>query len=191
MTKRNPAAAALVFLAGALLLPALPCGAVHVKDPMKLMWQRPEIGKGPHDFILPDPLGDEHRLADHRGEVVLLSFWSCYADSCSTAVRAINSLLSEYGEQGLSALTVCSEVPAALAKEAYRGLLEQCGAGQTILVDREQEVTDKYRLHTQRLPVMYLVGRDFLVKEIITESTRLREKGFRKKIERLLSGASE
>jgi hypothetical protein len=38
---------------------------------------------------------------------------------------------------------------------------------------------------------MYLVGRDFLVKEIITESVRLREKGFRRKVERLLSGASE
>jgi hypothetical protein len=92
---------------------------------------------------------------------------------------------------GLTALTVCSEVPAALAEETYRGLLEQCGAGQTILVDREKEVTDKYRLHTQSLPMMYLVGRDFLVREIITENARLREKRFRKKIERLLSGASE
>jgi hypothetical protein len=52
-------------------------------------------------------------------------------------------------------------------------------------------VTDKYRLHLKRLPIMYLVGRGFLVKEIITESVRLREKGFRRKVERLLSGASE
>ena len=123
--------------------------------------------------------------------MVLLSFWSCYADSCSVAVRNINSLLAEYGEMGLTALTVCSEVPAALANETYRGLLEQCGAGQTILVDREREVTDKYRLHLKSLPIMYLVGKDFLVKEIITESGRLREKGFRRKIERLLSGALE
>ena len=191
MATRKPVSATLALLAATLLVPALPCSGVHVKDPMKLMWQRPEVGKGPHDFTLPDPLGTEHRLSDHRGEVVLLSFWSCYADSCSTAVRSINGLLEEFGEEGLSALTICSEVPPALAKETYRGLQAQCGAGQTILVDREKEVTDKYRLHTQSLPMMYLVGREFLIREIITENARLREKRFRKKIERLLSGASE
>jgi peroxiredoxin len=191
MITRTPAATAPLLLAAALLGAPVPCGGGHVTDPMKLMWQRPEVGKGPHDFTLPDPGGTEHRLADRRGEVFLLSFWSCYADSCSTAIRSINVLLTDYGDRGLSALTVCSEVPPALAREKYRALQKQCETGQTLLVDGDKEVTDKYRLHLQSLPVMYLVGRDFLVKEIVTENARLREKGFRRKIERLLSGASE
>jgi cytochrome oxidase Cu insertion factor (SCO1/SenC/PrrC family) len=133
MATRKPVSATLALLAATLLVPALPCRGGHVKDPMKLMWQRPEVGKGPHDFTLPDPLGTEHRLSDHRGEVVLLSFWSCYADSCSTAVRSINGLLEEFGEEGLSALTICSEVPPALAKETYRGLKHSAGQARPFL----------------------------------------------------------
>lgn len=177
---------AVALAAAAIAFSSIPSRAVHLNDPVKLMWQPPEIGKALNNLTLPDPLGEEHSLSDFRGKVILLSFWSCYTDSCFTSVQVISDYLEEFHERGFVVLSVCSEVPPSLAEDAYSDLLSRCSKGQTMLIDADKAVTDRYRLHTSQLPTSYLVGRDYLVYEIVAGASRLRTPDFRKKIMKLL-----
>ena len=179
-----PATAA--SLAAVIALAVLPCRAGHLDDPIKLMWQPPEVGKALNNFELFDPLEVKHNLSDYRGKVFLLSFWSCYTDSCFTSVQVIDDYLEEFHDRGFVVLTVCSEIPPSLTEQDYAGLLNRCSKGQTMLIDADKAVTDRYRLHASSLPVSYLVGSDYLVREIVQGVKRLHEQGFRKKIIKLL-----
>lgn len=118
------------------------------------------------DFVLPDVDGKAVSLSDFRGKAILLSFWSCYTDTCFTSVRVIEGLLKEYAPQGLVAPTVCSEVPLALEKNSYAGLLERCGTGQVVLIDKEMELKD--RLGITEFPTTYLIDRNYVIWKIIT-----------------------
>ena len=88
------------FVAAAILF-----AAEHANSFRIMGGKVPEVGEEALDFSLPATDGREVKLSDFKGKVILLSFWSCYTDSCSTAVRTINALLEEYGGKGLSALT--------------------------------------------------------------------------------------
>ena len=169
--------------AGVLLLGA---GAAHA-EPSQTLTPVPEKPAAP-DFSLIDADGERHRLSDYRGKVFLLSFWSCYSDSCFTAVRVIGEYLEEFRDKGFAVLTVCSEVPPVLAEDTYEGLLARCSEGQTVLIDGDRAVTDRYRLHTSSMPVSFLVGSDFIVREIVSGPQRLHAPAFRKKIMMLLEG---
>jgi peroxiredoxin len=123
------------------------------------------IGAEFPDFVLPDADGRAVSLDDFRGKAILLSFWSCHTDTCYTSVRVIEALLGEYGSLGLVAPTVCSEVPPALEKNSYAGLLERCGTGQVVLIDKDQALTE--RLGITEFPTTYLIDRNYTVWEVI------------------------
>ncbi len=107
----------------------------------------------------------------------MLSFWSCHTDTCYTSVRVIEALLGEYASLGLVAPTVCSEVPPALEKNSYAGLVERCGTGQVVLIDRERKLTE--RLGIREFPTTYLIDRNFTVWEIIEGVSPLMGEEFR------------
>ena len=165
-------------LAAALFFAAAPSSAMNITG------EGPDIGEEACDFTLPDTRGQNVTLSEFRGKVILLSFWSCYTDKCFTSVRVLRDLLDEFHGQGLVAPTVCAEIPEALARNEYEGLLKRCGLGQVILVDSEQEAKCRYKV--RRLPSSYLIGRDFTLREIVKGVGRLSEPDFREKIINLL-----
>jgi peroxiredoxin len=125
----------------------------------------PGVGGEFPGFVLPDAENRAVALSDFRGKAILLSFWSCHTDTCYTSVRVIEALLKEYGSLGLVAPTVCSEVPPALAKNSYAGLLKRCGTGQIVLIDRDMELTE--RLGIREFPTTYLIDRNYTIWEVI------------------------
>jgi peroxiredoxin len=137
----------------------------------------PPEGYAFQDFTLPDVTGRQVSLSDFRGKPVLLSFWSCYSDTCFTSVRVFEELLKEYGSRGLAAVTVCSELPPALEKDGYAGLLKQCSAGQVVLIDKDGKLTKKYGVTV--FPATVLLGRDLFVRQVISGVRPLMEEGFR------------
>ena len=63
------------------------------------------IGQAAPDFALHTAAGDNVRLSEHRGEVVVLSFWSSRCTSCRTQLVALNRSLATYRSAGLEVLT--------------------------------------------------------------------------------------
>lgn len=162
----------------AVLLPA------SSSRPFNIRGSGPEVGVEAADFTLPDTSGNDIRLSDFKGSVILLSFWSCYTDKCFTSVRIIKDLLEEFHGRGLVAPTVCSEIPDALAKDNYAELLKRCGLGQVVMVDADRDIKRIYKV--RRLPSSFLIGPDFTIREVAKGVARLREPGFRESLVTLL-----
>jgi peroxiredoxin len=147
----------------------------------------PVIGVPPRDFTLPDTAGRGVRLSEFRGKVILLSFWSCYADTCLPSVGVFEKLLAKLGERGLVTLTVCEDVPPSLAADGYAGLLRGCSAGQTILIDEKREVKAGFRV--RQLPTSLVIGPDFTIREIVRGVPPLRDPAFHERLEALVREA--
>ena len=133
------------------------------------------------DFTLLDTGGKPVKLSDFSGKVILLTFWSCYSDTCFTTVKVFEELLARLGPLGLVAPTVCEEIPPALAADNYAGLLQRCSTGQTVLIDPQREVRGRYRV--RQLPTSILLGPDMKVLEIVRGVTPLRDPKLHERIE--------
>ena len=167
------AAVVVGFLAAA---PA-PAVEIEILEPVA-------VGTVAPDFTLSDTGGKSVSLHDFAGKVMLLSFWSCYSDTCFTSVKVFEDLLTRLGPLGLVAPTICEEIPPALAADNYAGLLKRCSTGQKILVDAQREVRGRYRV--RQLPTSILIGPDMKVVEIIRGVTPLRDPALHERIEKLV-----
>lgn len=169
----------------ALLAAALLAGSVRVDaaEPLKPLVQ----GEPPPDFSLPDTAGRQVRLSDFKGRAILLTFVSCYTDTCFAPVNAFEPLLARFGRARLAAPTVCAEVPAALKADGYAGLIQRCSAGQTILIDEDQAISSRY--FVTEFPTSVLIGSDFTVQEVLAGVAALRDPALPGRIEALAGEA--
>jgi len=145
-------------------------------------------GEPPPDFTLPDTAGKPVSLSDFRGRAILLSFISCYTDTCFAPLNVFEALLVRFGPARLAALTVCAEVPAALSQDGFAGLRSRCSAGQTLLIDQEQAVSTRY--FVTEFPTSLLIGPDFTVREVLPGLAALRDPTLSGRIE-LLAGQGD
>jgi cytochrome c biogenesis protein CcmG, thiol:disulfide interchange protein DsbE len=58
------------------------------------------------DFTLPDTFGREVTLSEHRGNPVLLIFWTTWCGVCRHQMPVVDEIRSEYRSQGLQVLGV-------------------------------------------------------------------------------------
>jgi peroxiredoxin len=145
----------------------------------------PSVGNIFPDFTLPDVEGRKVSLSDFKGKAIILSFWSCYTDTCYTSVPVIKDLLAQYADRGLVAPTVCSEVPDALAADGYAGLLKNCGAGQIILLDRNMKLAQSFGI--TEFPATYLIDRNYAVWQIMSGVRPLMQDDFRLLVKSLVT----
>lgn len=170
-------------LAAALAAAALLASAPAPAQELRLL-EPVEPGTTAPDFTLPDTAGAKIRLSDYAGRVILLTFWSCYTDTCFTTVKVFEDLLGRLGPLGLAAPTVCEEIPPGLAADNYAGLLARCSTGQKILLDPEREVRGRYRV--RQLPTSVLIGPDLKVIEVVRGVPPLRDPAFLERVEKLV-----
>lgn len=145
----------------------------------------PNLGSTFPDISLPDVDGRQVSLNDFRGKAILLSFWSCYTDTCFTSVRVIEELIREYSSRGLVAPTVCSEVPPVLEKDGYAGLMKQCGTGQIVLIDKNMELTKS--LGIVDFPTTFLIDRNHVVWKVLSGVRPLMTEEFRVLVKSLVA----
>lgn len=105
----------------------------------------PELGdprpKEAPPFELPGPGGELYRLADHRGEVVLLNFWATWCGPCRQELPILESLHRELAGEGLSVVGVNVDRGDAFPVERFA---EQQGLSFRLLRDPEQRVASRY-----------------------------------------------
>jgi peroxiredoxin len=64
------------------------------------------VGELAPDFALPATTGGNVRLSEHRGEVVLLAFWSSRCAVCTAQLSVLGDLQTTYRSAGLVTLAV-------------------------------------------------------------------------------------
>ena len=127
----------------ALLLAAAAAGA----QPYRL------LGSSAPDFTLKATSGTNFRLAEYRGQVVVLTFWGSRCGQCGAQLAAVNELLNTYQSAGLAVLAVnVDDDMAAAARYAATHPV-----GYPMLLDPAKEVARAYRV--DNLPMLLLVDR--------------------------------
>jgi cytochrome c biogenesis protein CcmG, thiol:disulfide interchange protein DsbE len=70
-----------------------------------------EVGTPAPDFTATDLDGNPVRLADLRGEVVLLNIWATWCPPCREEMPSMQRLHDEFGDQGLHVVAVSIDAP--------------------------------------------------------------------------------
>jgi len=100
------------------------------------------LGSPAPEFELSRAEGGSVRLADYRGQVVLLNFWATWCLPCRSEMPLIQQTYDDLSGQGFVALGVDFDEPAA----AVTSFAEELGLDFPLLLDPGGEVQRLYRV---------------------------------------------
>lgn len=106
------------------------------------------------DFTLKSLAGANVRLADLRGQVVLINFWATWCGPCRQEMPVLDKLHQRYQDTGFTVLGVNVEGEAGPARE----LADKTGVTFPVLVDEDQKISKLYDL--KAMPSTVVVDRD-------------------------------
>ncbi len=121
------------------------------------------LGHEAPDFALRAVTGGNVRLSEHRGDVVVLSFWGSRCSSCRAQLEALNKTLATYRSAGLLVFGISvDDDPSRAVQFAH---------GQTVsfalLLDPEKNVSRTYQV--DNLPMTVLIDRSGVVRHVIRD----------------------
>lgn len=112
------------------------------------------------DFTLKSASGQNIKLSELRGEVVMINFWASWCGPCRQEMPLLDKLYKQYKPMGFTLLGVNVEEDASAA----RRMLKDIPVGFPVLFDARQEVSKAYQV--SGMPSTALVDRDGRVRYI-------------------------
>jgi peroxiredoxin len=163
------------------LRPALVALALAAGLPSHAQQSYPLLGQPAPDFALRAAAGDNVRLSEHRGEVVVLSFWSSRCTPCRTQLAALGRSLATYQSAGLAIYGVGVDDDALKAREFARS----AAAGFALLLDPEKTVSRSYQI--DNLPMTVLIDRSGIVRHVLRDYSAASEGLYLRELRGLLN----
>ena len=117
-----------------------------------------EINQPVPDFELPDLNGKPHRLSDHRGQIVIVNFWSCECPHSERTDKTIMSMFVQW-QDDVTMMTIASnrnETLTALKEAAETRRLPQ------VLLDADCRVADVF--DAQTTPHVFVIDREGILR---------------------------
>jgi peroxiredoxin len=115
------------------------------------------VGTAAPDFVAKDLAGNAQRLADYRGKVVLIDFWSTYCEPCKEEFPHLEALYRAKRERGLEVIAVSMD-DADAAPEVTK-IAQRFGLEFPIVIDDGSQISRAYDPE-RKAPLVVLVGRD-------------------------------
>lgn len=115
------------------------------------------------DFALKALDGRNHRLSEHRGEVVALLFWNARCGGCRAELERLGRLRGTYSQAGLVTYGIVLDADAGEARAVAAAL----GTAYPQLHDGDRRVARAYR--PRNLPTLLLVDRAGVVRHAYGE----------------------
>ena len=112
-----------------------------------------DTGPAP-DFALKSHSGENLRLSEFQGEVVMINFWASWCGPCRQEMPLLDELYAQYQPLGFTILGVNVEEDSTKAKR----LLEDMAVSFPVLFDTRSEVSRQYDVIA--MPSTVLVDRD-------------------------------
>ena len=106
------------------------------------------------DFTLESRSGENLRLEDHRGEVVMLNFWASWCGPCRQEMPLMDELYSQYKDLGFTILAVNVDED----RTAAHRFLDKVPVSYPVLYDPESSVSELYEV--QAMPTTVMIDRD-------------------------------
>ena len=133
------------------------------------------------DFVLKSLAGENLRLSEYRGEVVILSFWASWCSDCRAQLAELNEIYGTFHENGLQSLTVSMDRNLHDASD----MRAELGLAYPVLDDSSLAVSRLYDV--QSLPIVLLIDREGAVREVIQGYGRGSEQQYSERIQALLT----
>jgi peroxiredoxin len=114
------------------------------------------------DFLLETMDDSELRLSDLRGQPVIINFWATWCKPCRQEMPRFVEAYDEHAAEGLVVVAVNLQE----GKSIVRPFAEDFGMDFPIVVDRDGEVGDRYRL--LGLPTTFFIDREGVIRSIYT-----------------------
>jgi peroxiredoxin len=133
------------------------------------------------DFALHAIAGGNVRLSEHRGDVVILSFWGSRCTPCRAQLSALNRSLATYRSAGLQVYGINVD------DDQSRALAFAHGESVTfpLLLDPEKAVSRSYQV--DNLPMTLLIDRNGVVRNVIRDYDAKSEELFLQQLRALLN----
>lgn len=106
------------------------------------------------DFTLKSTTGENLKLSEFRGEVVMINFWASWCGPCRQEMPILDAMYEQYKDLGFTILGVNVEED----PEGARKLLKSIPVNFPVLLDSENAVSELYKVVA--MPSTYLVDRD-------------------------------
>jgi peroxiredoxin len=115
------------------------------------------------DFALHGFAGDNIRLSEHRGEVVVLTFWSSRCGPCARQLEILNRSFATYHSAGLSMYGVGVDDDPRRARE----FVDAHRVSFQMLTDPQKDVSRLYQV--DNLPMTVLIDRGGIVRRVFRD----------------------
>jgi len=112
------------------------------------------IGQPAPDLVARGLTGQNVRISEHRGEVVVVSFWSGSCNTCRAQLTALDRIAKTYASAGLTVIGVNLDDDVARAEKFARAQ----GVQFPLLISTPESTGRDYRV--DRLPMMVFVDRE-------------------------------
>lgn len=106
------------------------------------------------DFTLKSASGENLRLSELRGEVVMINFWASWCGPCRQEMPLLDELYSQYQPLGFTILGVNVEEDSSQARQ----MLEETPVTFPVVFDNKSAVSKLYKVVA--MPSTVLVDRD-------------------------------
>jgi peroxiredoxin len=138
------------------------------------------VGGEVPDFALRTLEGQNLRLSEFRGEVVLVNFWATWCGACREQIASLQDLHAKYGKAGFVLLSVNLDDDTVRAIDMARRLK----ISYPVLMDERKEVAKQYQL--ENLPLTVLVDREGIVRQVYSNFKAGDEKVYLEQVRGLL-----
>ena len=112
------------------------------------------------DFVLKSATGENLRLSEYRGDVVLINFWATWCGPCRQEMPLLDDLYGRYQRVGFNLLGVNIDEDSRRAMQ----MVQELGVNFPVLFDENKEVSKLYEV--EAMPVTILVDREGIVRHV-------------------------
>jgi len=146
------------------------CVCIGVVGILGMASRPPVVGSPAPEIALKDLRGQEVRLSDLHGKIVLLNFWATWCKPCKEEMPAMQASYDKLRDQGFVVLAVNELEDAGRVAEHIRT------HGHTFLVvmDHDNRVANRYGV--VGLPASFLIDRQGIVREHVFGSLLTEER---------------
>lgn len=137
-------------------------------------------GSSAPDFVLKSVTGENLRLSEYRGQVVMVSFWASWCGDCRAQLEGLSQLYSRYRGAGFQLLAVSLDTTRRQAGDTA----ESMEIDYPVLHDAGGEVGKLYSV--EKAPVAMLIDRDGVVREVFEGYRRGDEEEYLERVRALL-----
>jgi peroxiredoxin len=106
------------------------------------------------DFVLKSSSGENLRLSEYRGDVVMINFWATWCGPCRQEMPLLDELYARYQRVGFNLLGVNIDDD---SQRAMR-MVDDLGIRFPVLFDERKEVSELYNV--EAMPATILVDRE-------------------------------